>query len=64
MFTWIAENVATIIVSAVLVAILAAVVAIMVRNGKNGKSPCGCNCGSCAMSGACHGKKRQTGTGK
>lgn len=58
MLTWIAENIATILVSAVLIAIVAAVLAVMIRNGKKGKSPCGCNCGSCAMSGACHGARK------
>ncbi len=57
MLTWITENMATIIISAVLLATLAAVIVGMVRSKKKGKSSCGCGCANCAMSGECHSKK-------
>ena len=57
MLAWIGENIATIIISAVLVAIVAAVIVGMVRNRKKGKSACGCGCSHCSMNGACHPKK-------
>ena len=57
MFVWIMENMATIVVSAVLLAIVAAVIAVMVRDRKKGKSSCGCGCAGCAMNGACHPPK-------
>jgi hypothetical protein len=57
MLAWIGENIATIIISAVLVAIVAAVIVGMVRNRKKGKSACGCGCSHCLMNGACHPKK-------
>lgn len=57
MLAWIMENLATILISAVLVVIVAAVIAGMVRDKKKGKSSCGCGCSSCAMNGACHRKK-------
>lgn len=57
MFTWMMENMATIIISAVLILVVAAVIANMARNKRKGKSSCGCGCAGCAMNGACHPKK-------
>ncbi len=54
MIAWIEENLGTIIVSAVLIAIIAAVALRLAKDKKKGKSACGCGCASCAMSGACH----------
>ncbi len=54
MLTWIMENMATIIISAVLIFAVAAVIASMVRSKRKGKSSCGCGCAGCAMNGACH----------
>lgn len=51
------ENMATIIVSVVLVIVVAAVIASMVHNKRKGKSSCGCGCAGCAMNGACHPAK-------
>jgi hypothetical protein len=33
----------------------------MVKDKKRGKSSCGCNCGCCPNSAACHGAKRGKG---
>ena len=57
MLEWIASNIATILICAALVAIVAAVIAGMVRNRKQGVSSCGCGCSDCPMSGSCHTKK-------
>lgn len=57
MFAWIMENMATIIISAVLMAIVAAVIAGIVRDKKKGESSCGCGCAGCAMNGSCHPEK-------
>ncbi len=57
MFTWISGNIATIIICAFLLAVVAAVIGKMVRDKKKGKSSCGCGCANCAMNGACHSKK-------
>lgn len=43
----------TIIVSAIIVAILSAIIAVGIRNRKKGKSSCSCG-GSCGSCGACH----------
>ena len=57
MLTWISENIATIIICAVLLAIVATVIVGMVRNKKKGKSSCGSGCANCPMSGNCCSKK-------
>ena len=58
MFEWIAANIGTIIVCAVLAAIVVAVIVTMVRNRKKGKSSCGCGCSACSMSEFCHPAKK------
>lgn len=59
MLMWIMENMATILVSAVLIIIVAAVIVSMVRGKKQGKSSCGCGCAGCAMNGTCHSAKSE-----
>ena len=54
MFQWIGDNAGTVIVSAVLIALVAGIVIRMRKDKKQGKSSCGCNCGSCPMAGSCH----------
>ena len=57
MFTWISENIATMIVCVILIAVVAVIIVSMVRDKKKGKSSCGGGCGNCPMSGSCHPKK-------
>lgn len=57
MLAWILENIATIIICAVLIAVVAAIIVSMIRNKKKGKSSCGCGCADCPMSGSCHSDK-------
>ena len=57
MFTLISENMGTIVIGAILAAVVAAVIVHMVRNKKRGRSSCGCGCSGCAMNGSCHPKK-------
>ncbi len=54
MLTWIMENMATIIISAILLLAVAVSIASMVRSKRKGKSSCGCGCAGCAMNGTCH----------
>lgn len=60
MLTWLMENMATIIISPVLVLVVAAIIVSMVRSKRKGKSSCGCGCAGCAMNGACHLAKPET----
>lgn len=48
---WLLNNISTIIISVILIAVVAAIVAYMVRRRK---TSCGCGCQSCAMRGSCH----------
>ena len=48
MFAWIAENLATILITLIILS--------LVKNKKKGKTSCGCNCAHCAMAGSCHKK--------
>ena len=55
MFTFILDNMATIIVSLVLAGVAALIISKMVKNKKEGKSSCSCgSCGSCAAGCSCH----------
>ena len=54
MLTFIAENLATILICAALLITVTLIVVSLVRSKKKGKSTCGCGCAHCAMSGICH----------
>ena len=54
MIKMIADNLGTIIVSLILIVIVAAIIANMIKKKKQGRSTCGCGCANCAMKGACH----------
>ena len=56
MLQWLSENLATILVCVGLAAIVAVIIAVMVRDKKKGKSACGGTCAHCSMSGSCHKK--------
>ena len=57
MLTWLTQNIATILICVVLIAVCALIVARMIKNKKQGKSSCGCGCADCAMKNSCHPKK-------
>ena len=54
MSSWFHENGGTLIVCALLLALVGGIVFKMIRDRKKGKSACGCDCGCCPMSSACH----------
>ena len=56
MLTWIMENMATILISLVLIITAGAVIVSLARGRKKGNSSCGCGCVGCAMNGSCHPK--------
>lgn len=49
--------VATVIISVILTATVAAIIFNMFRKKKQGKSSCGCGCSGCSMSDVCRGEK-------
>ncbi len=55
MLSWLAANLANIIIIAILVVVVTLVIRGMIRDRKAGKSSCGCNCASCASCGSCGG---------
>ena len=54
MFDWIAQNLGTLLISSVLIAIVTSIIISLIRQKKRGKSSCGCNCAHCALHGQCH----------
>ena len=54
MLSKIVPNIATIIVLAVLIAVVALIIKKLVNDKRMGKSSCGCGCAHCAMHGKCH----------
>ena len=57
MFDWLSENLSTIVISAILLAIVISISVYLYNQKKKGKSSCGCNCAHCALHGQCHGKQ-------
>lgn len=55
MLSWMTANLATIVISALLLAIVTFISLYLIRQRKRGKSSCGCSCAHCAMNGRCHG---------
>lgn len=56
MLAWFVENLGTIVISLILIAIVSLIIVKMIRDKKSGKSTggCGCGCENCAMHGKCH----------
>ena len=54
MFSWIAENAGTLIVSLLLIGLVTVSIIRLRKDKKQGKSSCGCNCGCCPMASSCH----------
>ena len=53
---WVIQNIGTILVSALLIAVVAGIIVSMIRKKRKGQSVvCGCgSCKGCAMHGSCH----------
>ena len=57
MAAWFAANIGTIIISAVLIAAVAAIIRRIIKDRKAGISSCGGNCASCGMCSSCRQKR-------
>ncbi len=57
MLHWVTANLSTLLISAILVAIVTSISLHLIHQRKQGKSSCGCSCTHCAMHGQCHGKQ-------
>ena len=51
--SWLINNFGTIIAALVLISIVMAVIAVLIRNKRKGKLSCGCNCAHCATKSSC-----------
>ena len=51
---WFIDNLGTIIVFIILVAVVGVILYNMVKNKRRGVSSCGCNCSNCPAGGSCH----------
>ncbi|MBQ4510816.1 MAG: FeoB-associated Cys-rich membrane protein [Clostridia bacterium] len=51
---WFVENLGSIAVGLVLIAIVTFIIVSNIKGKKKGKSNCGCGCSSCSMNGICH----------
>ena len=60
MLEWLTANIATIVICACLLAVVVLIIRKMIKDKKQGKSSCGCSCGSCPMSGSCHSKNTES----
>lgn len=61
---WLTDNLATIIVSIILIVIVALIIRKQIRDRLAGRSSCGCGCENCASRGICHaqsGKPQEGG---
>lgn len=54
MLTWLAENIGTIVIAAILLAVIVGIAVHLLRQKKQGKSPCGCGCSTCPSCDQCH----------
>ena len=54
MLDWIAANLATILICALLIVIVFLIVRYLLRQKKAGQNSCGAGCAHCAMHGQCH----------
>ena len=57
MLSWIANNVGSILVLAVLLLTVGLILAFHLRRKRQGGSSCGCGCSSCPMAERCHTKE-------
>lgn len=57
MIGFIVDNLATILISAVIFGLFIGIIVKLVRDRRKGKSSCGCDCGHCSLSGSCHRKQ-------
>ena len=55
MLDWIAANLATLLICALLIVIVFLIIRYLLHQKKAGKSSCGAGCTHCAMHGECHG---------
>lgn len=56
MLLWLQQNIGTIIVCIVLLAVVGLIIGKIIKDKRKGKSSCGCGCAHCALRGQCNKK--------
>ena len=59
MISWLQQNWGSVLVVAIVAAIVTAVVVCRIRAKRQGKSTCGCGCAHCAARDVCHPQKKK-----
>lgn len=59
MLEWLSNNWANILIIALVTALVVLAIISMVRDKREGKSSCGCNCANCALAGKCHSVQKK-----
>ena len=54
MIEWIIENLATIVIFTIVLAVITAIIVKLVLDKRQGKSNCGCGCKNCESRNICH----------
>ncbi|MGN0459791.1 MAG: FeoB-associated Cys-rich membrane protein [Ruminococcus sp.] len=58
MLEWLMNNISTIIVGMIVLAVIIAIVIRMIKNKKRGKTSCNCGCSGCPMGDSCHKEEK------
>ena len=53
MFSWLSENIWTIVITLFLALMVAGIIVLMIIRRKKGKSSCGCGCDTCGCKDCC-----------
>ena len=57
MLTLLTDNLGTVLIALILIAIVSGIIVKLLKDKKKGNSSCGCGCEHCAMKGTCHQPK-------
>lgn len=54
MLAWITDNLGTLVVGAIVLAVVVAIAVSLINKKRKGQSSCSCGCSGCPMNGKCH----------
>lgn len=57
MAAFFSEYLSTLVIGAIVFAVIVLIIAKMIKDRRKGKSSCGCGCSNCPSSGICHNNK-------
>ena len=59
MLGWIAQNIGSLLIGALLMLIVCVIIYFIRKDKKAGKSSCGASCAGCPMNGQCHSDQKE-----